>query len=96
MIKFEREEVVKYFENGLEAAKWLDNEWETDGQFGFLLQEVAETFGEWINNHFTAYDILVDSTDTTFSELYEEWIQGLAFDIEHNYLWYFTNEGVSK
>ena len=92
MIRFEKGDVVKYFANGMEAAEWMEEEWENLGEFQDLLEDEAETFGYWLNDNFTAFDILTDRT-LTYDDLHTEWIEGLAHDIEHNYIAYFHNEG---
>ena len=92
MIRFEKDNYIMYFEDADAAAKWLIKEYDENGQFSDLLDEVYNNFGRWVNWHWTAYDILCEPHHFNYDELYVEWIEGLAYDIHHNYIEYFYNE----
>ena len=92
MIKFEKDNYIMYFEDADAAAQWLAKENDEGGQFSELMDEVYDNFGRWVNEHWTAYDILCEPHHFNYDELYAEWISGLAYDIHHNYLEYFYNE----
>ena len=92
MIRFEKDNYIMYFEDADAAARWLAKENDEGGQFEDLINEVSDNFGRWVNDHWDAYDILCDPQDFNYDELYSEWLEGLAYDIHHNYIEYFYNE----
>ncbi len=92
MIRFEKDSYIMYFEDADAAAKWLAKENDMGGQFEDLINEVYDNFGRWVNDHWTAYDILCEPHHFNYDELYAEWLEGLAYDIHHNYIEYFYNE----
>jgi hypothetical protein len=92
MIKFEKDNYIMCFENADAATDWLVKEYDENGQFSDLLDEVYNNFGRWVNWHWTAYDILCEPHHFNYDELYREWLEGLAYDIHHNYIEYFYNE----
>ena len=96
MIKFEKDNYIMYFEDADAAAEWLAKENDEGGQFEDLINEVYDNFGRWVNDHWTAYDILCELHHFNYDELYAEWLDGLAYDIHHNYIEYFTNENEDK
>ena len=87
MIKFDNGAVTKYFETAEDAAKWLVDEWDNDGEFAYLLENEFYTFGYWLNDHYTAIDIL--TIGYTYNELYEDYFEGLVYDVGHDYVTYF-------
>ena len=92
MIRFEKDNYIMYFEDADVAAKWLAKENDEGGQFEDLINEVYDNFGRWVNDRWTAYDILCEPHHFNYDELYAEWLEGLAYDIHHNYIEYFYNE----
>lgn len=92
MIRFEKDNYIMYFDDADAAAEWLAKENEEGGQFEDLINEVSDNFGRWVNDHWTAYDILCDVKHFNYDELYAEWLEGLAYDIHHNFIEYFYNE----
>ena len=92
MIRFEKDNYIMYFEDADAAADWLVEEHDEGGQFSDLLDEVYNNFGRWVNWHWTAYDILCEPHHFNYDDLYAEWLEGLAYDIHHNYIEYFYNE----
>lgn len=93
MIKFEKDNEVIEFENARAAAEWLTEMHDlNDEKYGLLLEDVEEPFDWWVNNNYTAYDILCEPHYFNYDELYEEWFNGLIWNIENNYLNYFTND----
>jgi hypothetical protein len=93
MIKFEKDEVVKYFDNDKEAAQWLDQEYKSGGRYAELLEEISEPFHWWVNDHWSAYDILSDPEHFTYDSMHEEWLLELAYDIRNGYVPYFSVVG---
>ena len=87
MIKFEKNDYIMYFNTAEDAAQWLVNEWDTGGDFCSVLENEFYTFGYWLNDHFSALDILI--MKYTYEELHEEYMEGLAYDIYHENLAYF-------
>lgn len=92
MIKFEKDNYIMYFKDADAAAAWLAKEYDEGGQFEDLLNEVSDSFGRWVNEHWSAYDILCEPHHFNYDELYAEWLEALAYDIHHNYIEYFYNE----
>ena len=92
MIKFEKDNYVMYFEDADKAAEWVINQYENGDEFEDVLQDIYKDFGTWVNDQWTAYDILSESTHYYFDELWDEWARDLAYGIHHNYFDYFTNE----
>ena len=56
------------------------------------MDEVYDNFGRWVNDRWTAYDILCEPHHFNYDDLYNEWLNGLAYNIHHNYIEYFYNE----
>lgn len=92
MIKFEKDNYIMYFEDADKAAEWVINQYENGGEFEDILEDIYEDFGGWVNDQFTAYDILSDKAHYDFDELWKEWAEDLAYGIYHNHFDYFTNE----
>lgn len=91
MIKFEKDNEITFFATAEEAVEWLENEYNENGKYAELLEEVAVPFAWWVNDRYTAYDILSDPEYYTYNSLHEDWASNLAYDIFHNYIPYFTN-----
>ena len=87
MIKFEKDIFITYFKTAEDAAEWLVEEWDKGGEFANILENEFYTFGYWLNDHYTAIDIL--TMGYTYNELYEEYFEGLAYDIYHDNITYF-------
>ena len=87
MIKFEKDNYIMYFKTAEDAAQWLVEEWDKEGEFANILENEFYTFGHWLNDHYNALDILI--MKYTYEELYEEYMEGLAYDISHENLAYF-------
>ena len=96
MIRFEKDNYIMYFEDADAAAKWLAKEFDMGGQFEDLINEVYDNFGHWVNDQWSAYDILCEPHHFNYDKLYSEWLEGLAYDIHHNYIEYFYNEEADK
>ena len=92
MIKIEKDSYIMYFEDADAATDWLVKEYDENGQFSDLLDEVYDNFGRWVNHHWTAYNILCELHHFNYDELYAEWLDELTYDIHHNYIEYFYNE----
>ena len=92
MIRFEKDNYIMYFEDADAAAEWLAKEYDEGGRFEDLINEVSDNFGRWVNEHWSAYDILCEPHHFNYDELYAEWLECLAYDIHHNYIEYFYNE----
>ena len=89
MIKFEKDEFIMFFSNGDEAVVWLEKEFKEGGRFEDLLSECEDTFADWLNYNYSAFEILLG--DYNYDELHKEWAEDLAYDIEHNCIDYFYN-----
>ena len=87
MIKFEKDNYIMYFKTAEDAAEWLISEWEVLGRFGDILADEDLTFGCWLNDHYNALDIL--TMGYTYDELYEEYLEGLVYDIYNDNVPYF-------
>lgn len=96
MIKFEKDNYIMLFEDADKAAEWLVKEFDEGGQFEEVLPEVAQTFASYVNDNYTAYDILCEPHYYKYDEMYNEWLSELAYDIHHNYIEYFTNDEVDN
>lgn len=60
MFKFEKDGYVKYFETAEETAEWLIQQADECSELD-ILYDVEESFDWWLNENFTAYDILMDA-----------------------------------
>ena len=87
MIKFEKDNYIMYFNTAEDAAQWLVEEWDKGGEFASILDNKFYTFSYWLNDHYSAMDILI--MKYTYAELFEEYIEGLAYNIYHNNICYF-------
>ena len=96
MIRFEKDNYIMYFEDADAAAEWLVKEYNEGGQFKKLINEVYDNFERWVNNCWTAYDILCEPHHFNYDELYAEWFDELTYDIHYNHVEYFYNEDIDK
>ena len=87
MIKFEKDNYIMYFKTAEDAAQWLVEEWDAGGEFESILEDEFYTFGYWLSDHYSALDIL--TMQYTYEELYEEYMEGLVYDIYHDNICYF-------
>ena len=92
MIRFEKDNYIMFFKDADIAAEWVINQYENCGDFEGILEDIYKDFGSWVNDQWTAYDILSESTHYNFDELWDEWKSILAHGIQHNHFDYFTNE----
>ena len=92
MIKFEKDNYIMYFEDADQAAEWVIDQYENGGEFEGILEDIYTDFGSWVNDNWTAYDILSEPTHYIFDELWDEWKANIAHDIHYNLFDYFTNE----
>ena len=93
MIKFEKDNKIIYFKNAEEAAQWLIDQYHGfNNEYNELLEEIYVIFEDWVNDQWSAYDILCSLSHWDYEYIYNEWMQGLIFNIQENNLSYFTNE----
>lgn len=93
MIRFEKDNKITYFKDAEAAAEWLETKWdEGDEEFGQILEDEYTPFAFWVNDNWTAMDILMDN-DFNYEDLHNEWLAELAYQIYHNGIEGFVNEG---
>lgn len=88
MIKFEKDGFAIIFLNALDAAEWLETQWENNGRYADILENEFCTFGYWLSDQYTVFDILLDRS-LTYADLHDEWLEELAYDIHHGAITYF-------
>ena len=98
MIRFEYKDIVVEFQNWNDAASWFYFQWENDNPHIRHLVDSSmhyfEDFGGWINDNYTAYDILSRCHDDLYDDLMHRYIQELADDLEDDvfdFCKYFTD-----
>ena len=93
MIKFEKDNEITFFATAEEVVEWLENEYKSGGRYAELLEEISEPFHWWVNDHWSAYDILSDPEWYTYDSLHQDWVSELAYDIRNGYMPYFSVVG---
>ena len=98
MIRFEYKDISVEFQNWNDAASWFHFQWENGNpricHIVDSSEHYFEHFGAWVNDNYTAYDILTKSNDNLWDNLFERYIQELADDLEddtYDFCKYFTD-----
>ena len=92
MIKFEKNNYITYFEDEENAAEWLIEEYENYGQFD-IIREYYDDFIYWVNDNFSAYDILTSVPgDYTLENVREDWERYIKWNIRDGNYEEFTVE----
>ena len=92
MIKFEKNNYITYFDNEEDAAEWLIEEYENYGQFD-IIREYYDDFIYWVNDNFSAYDILTSVPgDYTLENVREDWERYIKWNIKDGNYEEFTVE----
>ena len=92
MIKFEKNNYITYFEDEENAAEWLIEEYENYGQFD-IIREYYDDFIYWVNDNFSAYDILTSVPgDYTLENVREDWERYIKWNIRDGNYEEFTIE----
>ena len=92
MIKFEKNNYITYFDNEEDAAEWLIEEYENYGQFD-IIREYYDDFIYWVNDNFSAYDILTSVPgDYTLENVREDWERYIKWNIRDGNYEEFTIE----
>ena len=92
MIKFEKNNYITYFEDEEDAAEWLIEEYENYGKFD-IIREYYDDFIYWVNDNFSAYDILTSVPgDYTLENVREDWERYIKWNIRDGNYEEFTIE----
>ena len=92
MIKFEKNNYITFFEDEEDAAEWLIEEYENYGQFD-IIREYFDDFIYWVNDNFSAYDILTSVPgDYTLENVREDWERYIKWNIRDGNYEEFTVE----
>lgn len=86
MIKFEYKDIKVEFQNWYEAADWFYYQWENDNSHIRHIIDSSmhyfEDFTTWVNDNYTAYDILSRCHDDLYDDLKYRYIQEFAEELE--------------
>lgn len=86
MIKFEYNDISVEFQSWYDAASWFYNQWENDNPRIIHIVDSSShyfmDFGSWVNDNYTAYDILARANNNLWEDLFERYIQDFAEDLE--------------
>ena len=103
MVKFEYKNIKEEFKTWYDAASWFYNMWDSlntdirhiiDSSSCFWLD-----FTTWVNDTYTAYDILSRCHDDLYLDLFEKYLNDLADDLQddvYDFCIYFTEIEVGK
>ena len=98
MIRFEYKDISVEFKNWNDAASWFYFQWENDNSNIRHIVDSSmhyfEDFTAWVNDNYTAYDILSRCHDDLYEDLKYRYIQEFAEDLEddtYDFCKYFTD-----
>ena len=87
MIRFEYKDISVEFQNWNDAASWFYFQWENGNpHICHIIDSSMYYFGDftaWVNDNYTAYDILSRCHDDLYDDLKCRYIQELADDLEN-------------
>ena len=85
MIKFKCKDITVDFQSWYDAASWFYFQWENDNP---LIRHIIDSsssyfldFSAWVNDTYTAYDILSRHSDSLYEGLFEKYLDCLADDL---------------
>ena len=84
MIKFEKDNYIMYFDCAETAAEWLVEQHEKGGDFD-IISDYYDEFEYWLNDRYTAYEILKYPTDYSLEEIHEQWLYYIVCQVENCY-----------
>ena len=98
MIKFEYKDNAVEFQSWYDAASWFYFQWNNDNpRIRHIIDSSSHyvmDFGAWVNDNYTAYDILAESNDNLWDILFERYIRDFAINLEedtYDFCKYFTD-----
>lgn len=98
MIRFEYKDISVEFQNWNDAASWFYFQWENDNPHILHIVDSSmhyfESFEFWVNDNYSAYDILTRCHDNLYEELFERYIRDFAVNLEedtYDFCKYFTD-----
>jgi hypothetical protein len=98
MIRFEYKDISVEFQNWNDAASWFCYQLENDNpRIRHIIDSSMYYFGDftaWVNDNYTAYDILSRCHNDLYDDLKSRYIQELADDLEnglYDFCQYFTD-----
>lgn len=80
MIKFERDGKITYFKDAEAALEWLIENYHKCNEYD-LLSEYSCSFPNWVNQNYSAMEILLNPEYCTYNCLYELWEEEVISDI---------------
>ena len=99
MVKFKYGDTEKTFETWYEAADWFYYMYESeDTDVNRVINSSRDyftTFANYVNDCYSAYDILARAKEGLYAHIYEEFICELADDLEddvYDFCVFFTEE----
>ena len=98
MVKFEYRDITIEFQSWYDAANWLYYQWEKKGneRIRHMIDSSSSYFMDftaWVNDNYTAYDILSRCHDDLYADLFEKYLFDFADDLAddtYNFCIYFT------
>ena len=86
MIKFEYKDITIEFQSWYDAANWLYYQWDERGneRIRHMIDSSSSYFMDftaWVNDNYTAYDILSRCNDDLYADLFERYLYDLADDL---------------
>ena len=87
MVKFKYRDIEIEFQSWYDAASWLYYQWNERGneRIRHMIDSSSSCFMDftaWVNDNYTAYDILVRGNDDLYADLFEKYLYDLADDLE--------------
>jgi hypothetical protein len=85
MIRFKCKDTTVEFQSWYDAASWFYFQWENENH---LIRHIVDSsssyfmdFTAWVNDNYTAYDILSRCNDDLYADLFERYLFDLADDL---------------
>ena len=80
MIKFERDNKITYFKDAEAALEWLIENYNKGNEYD-LLSDYSSSFPAWVNQNYSAMEILLNPDYCSYDNLYELWKEDTIYDI---------------
>lgn len=86
MVKFQCKDIKVEFQSWYDAASWFYYQWDNENT---LIRHIVDSssayfldFTAWVNDTYTAYDILSRHSDGLYDNLFEKYLESFAEDLE--------------